>query len=144
MKLESNATIQIQKPIEEVFEGIVNPEKMTKYFISESSGRLETGKEVIWKFPEFENKYPIKEVKIENNSTISFVWDPETVVKITLEKLPDNSTIVRVNENGKELNENNLKWALENSGGWANCLACMKAYLEYGIQLRQGAYDFMR
>ncbi len=144
MKLESNATIQIQKPIEEVFEGIVNPEKMTKYFISESSGRLESGKEVIWKFPEFEDKFPIKEIKIENNSSISFVWDPETVVIITLEKLPDNSTIVRVNENGKELNDDNLKWALENSGGWANFLACMKAYLEYGIQLRKGAFEFMR
>jgi len=144
MRLESNATIQIQKPIEDVFEGIVNPEKMTKYFISESSGRLESGKEVIWKFPEFEDKYPVKEIKIENNSSISFVWDPETVVIITLEKLPDDSTIVRVNENGKELNEGNLKWALENSGGWANFLACMKAYLEYGIQLRKGAFEFMR
>ena len=51
---------------------------------------------------------------------------------MTLEKLPDNSTIVSVNENGKELNEDNLKWALENSGGWANFLACMKAFLEYG------------
>ncbi|SDB51451.1 Uncharacterized conserved protein YndB, AHSA1/START domain [Flavobacteriaceae bacterium MAR_2010_188] len=144
MKLESNAAIQIQKPIEEVFEGIVNPEKMTKYFISESSGRLETGKEVIWKFPEFEATFPIEEVKIVNNRSISFVWDPETVVIITLEKLQDNSTIVRVNENGKELNDDNLKWALENSGGWANFLACMKAYLEYGIQLRKGAFDFMR
>lgn len=144
MKLESNATIQIQKPVEEVFDGIVNPEKMTKYFISKSSGRLETGKEVIWKFPEFEEKFPIKEIKIEKNRSISFVWDPETIVKITLEKLPDNSTIVRVNENGKELNVTNLKWALENSGGWANFLACMKAYLEYGIQLRKGAFDFMR
>lgn len=144
MILESNATIQIQKSIEEVFEGIVNPEKMTKYFISESSGRLESGKEVIWKFPEFENKFPVKEIKIVNNSSISFVWDPETVVIITLEKLPDDSTIVRVNENGKELNDDNLKWALENSGGWANFLACMKAYLEYGIQLRKGAFEFMR
>ncbi|MEP3838921.1 MAG: SRPBCC domain-containing protein [Algibacter sp.] len=144
MRLESNAIIQIQKPVEEVFEGIVNPENMTKYFISESSGKLETGKEVIWKFPEFHDKFPVNEIKIDTNRTISFVWDPETVVKITLEKLPDNSTIVRVNENGKELNENNLKWALENSGGWANFLACMKAYLEYGIQLRKGAFDFMR
>ena len=144
MKLESNATIQIQKPIEEVFEGIVNPEKMTKYFISESSGRLETGKEVIWKFPEFEDKFPVKEINVKNNNSISFVWDPETIVKITLEKLPDNSTIVRVNENSKELSEENLKWAIENSGGWANFLACLKAYLEYGIQLRKGAFDFMR
>lgn len=144
MRLESNATIQIQKPIEEVFEGIVNPENMTKYFISESNGKLETGKDVIWKFPEFDDKFPVKEVKTETNRSISFVWDPDTVVNITLEKLPDNSTVVRVNENGKELNEENLKWALENSGGWANFLACLKAYLEYGIQLRKGAFDFMR
>ncbi|EWH10949.1 hypothetical protein KLA_16110 [Cellulophaga geojensis KL-A] len=144
MKLESNATIQIQKPIEVVFESIVNPEKMTKYFISESSGRLESGKEVIWKFPEFEDKFPTSEIKIVNNNSISFVWDPETVVIITLEELPDDNTIVRVNENGKELNDDNLKWALENSGGWANFLACLKAYLEYGILLRKGAFDFMR
>jgi len=52
--------------------------------------------------------------------------------------------VVRVKESGKEHNEDNLKWALENSGGWANFLACMKAYLEYGIQLRKGAFDFMR
>ncbi len=144
MKLDSNASIQIQKPIEEVFEGIVNPSQMTKYFISESSGRLESGKEVIWKFPEYEDRFPIKDIKILNNSSISFVWDPDTVVRITLEQLPDDSTIVRVNENGKEFNEGNLKWALENSGGWANFLACMKAYLEYGIQLRKGAFEFMR
>lgn len=144
MKLESNSAIQIQKPISEVFEGIVNPDKMTKYFISESNGRLETGKEVIWKFPEFEDRFPIKEIKIEVNQSISFVWDPETVVTICLEELSDKSTLVKVNETGKEFNEDNLKWALENSGGWANFLACMKAYLEYGIQLRKGAFDFMR
>ncbi|WP_179344904.1 SRPBCC domain-containing protein [Winogradskyella ursingii] len=144
MKLESNAAIQIQKPIEKVFEGIVNPDIMTKYFISESSGWLETGKELIWKFPEFEEKFPITEVKVENNKSISFVWDPETVVLITLKSLPDNTTLVRVNETGKVLTEDNLKWALENSGGWANFLACMKAYLEYGIQLRKGAFDYLR
>ena len=35
MKLESNAAIQIQKPISNVFEGIINPGIMTKYFINE-------------------------------------------------------------------------------------------------------------
>ncbi len=144
MRLESNAIIQIQKPVQEVYEGIINPEKMTQYFISESSGKMETGKELIWKFPEFDDRFPITEVLIETNQLISFVWDPETVVRITLEKLEDNSTIVRVYEGKKDLTDDNLKWALENSGGWANFLACMKAYLEYGIQLRKGAYDFMR
>ncbi len=144
MKLEPNAAIQIQKPASDVFEGIVNPDKMSKYFISEGSGRLETGREVIWKFPEFPDEFPVKEIKTETNRSISFVWDPETVVQITLEALADHSTVVSVKEGGKELNDRNLKWALENSGGWANFLACMKAYLEYGIQLRKGAFDFMR
>ena len=144
MRLESNTSIQIQKPIEVVFEGIINPEKMTNYFISESSGILQAGKEVIWKFPEFPDKFAIKEVKIETNRTISFVWDPETVVTISLEKLPDGSTLVSVNENGKEFNEDNLKWVLGNTQGWANFLACMKAYLEYGIQLRKGAFEFLK
>jgi uncharacterized protein YndB with AHSA1/START domain len=144
MILESKAAIQIQKPIKEVFEGIVNPDKMTNYFISKSNGRLETGSEVIWKFPEFEKQFLITHVKTDKYEAISFVWDPETTVNITLENMADGSTLVKVNEKGKEFNEDNLNWALENSGGWANFLACLKAYLEYGIQLRKGAFDFMR
>lgn len=144
MNLTAKATIQIQKPIEEVFEGIVNPEKMTKYFISKSSGRMETGKELIWEFPEFPESFPVKEIKVETNRSVSFVWDEETVVNVSLEALPDNSTLVKVTEGGKEYNEQNLQWVIGNTEGWANFLACMKAYLEYGIQLRKGAFDFMR
>ena len=144
MKLIAKATIQIQKPIGEVFEGIVNPEKMTMYFISESSGRLETGKELIWKFPEFPDECSVKKIKIETNRSVSFVWDEETIVNITLEAQPDKSTVVKVTEDGKILNKDNLKWVIGNTEGWANFLACMKAYLEYKIQLRKGAFDFMR
>lgn len=144
MKLKPKAALQIQKPINEVFEGIVNPEIMTKYFISESSGRLETGKEVVWKFPEFPEEFPVTQIEIEINRSISFVWDPETIVNITLENVDDKSTIVRASEGEKDLNEDNLKWAINNTAGWSNFLACMKAYLEYGVQLRKGSYDFMK
>lgn len=144
MTLEPNAFIQIQKPAAVVFDGILNPEKLTRYFISESSGRLETGKDLVWKFPEFPDKFPISEVQVDPFKSISFVWDPETRVTITLEKFNDDETIVRVKESGKSVNEANLQWAMQNSAGWANFLACMKAYLEYGIQLRKGAFEFMR
>ena len=144
MKLTSKAALQIQKPIDEVYEAIVNPSIMTKYFISESSGRLDSKKEIRWKFPEFKGTFPITNIKTDKNKNIAFVWDPETTVTITLKSLKDNSTLVKVNESGKELNENNIEWLVENSGGWSNFLACMKAYLEYGIQLRKGAFDFMK
>jgi uncharacterized protein YndB with AHSA1/START domain len=144
MNLIAKATIQIQKPIDEVFEGIVNPEKMTKYFISGSSGRLETGKELVWKFPEFPGEFPVKQIRVDANRSVSFVWDEETVVNISLEAQPDSSTIVRVTEDGKINNPDNIKWLTENTEGWANFLACMKAYLEYGIQLRKGAFDYIK
>lgn len=144
MKLVAKASIQVQKPIADVFEAIINPEKMTKYFISESSGKLETGKELHWKFPEFPDTCTIQEIKIETNRLISFVWDKGTIVNILLEAQEDQSTVVKVTEDGKAYTEENLKWVIGNTEGWANFLACMKAYLEYGIQLRKGAFDFMR
>ncbi|MBX0334458.1 SRPBCC domain-containing protein [Pontibacter sp. HSC-14F20] len=144
MDLIAKATIQIQKPVDEVFEGIVNPEKMTNYFISESSGRMETGAELTWQFPEFPDAFAVKVIKAEANRLVSFNWDEESTVNIVLEAQPDQSTVVSVTEGGKPYNEENLKWLIGNTEGWANFLACMKAYLEYGIQLRKGAFDFMR
>lgn len=144
MKLTAKATLQIQKPINEVFEAIVNPEKMTKYFISESSGRMETGKELTWEFGDFPGKFPVKIAEVQLNKSVSFVWDEETVVNITLEDQPDKSTVVKVTEGEKELNEKNLKWLTDNTFGWTNFLDCMKAYLEYGINLRKGAFDYVK
>ncbi len=144
MKLTINARIQIQRPINKVFESIVNPDKMKHYFIREGSDRLEQGKEVICKWREFPEEFSVNVVKIVENKEVSFIWDSETVVNISLEEQSDRSVVVQVVEGDKELNENNLKWYGGNSEGWANFLACMKAYLEYGINLRLGAFDFMK
>ncbi|MFA7617184.1 MAG: SRPBCC domain-containing protein [Weeksellaceae bacterium] len=144
MKLTAKASLQIQKPVEEVFEAIVNPEIMSKYFISESSGRMETGKELFWEFGDFPGKFPVKVTEVRPNSSVSFVWDDETIVRIILEEQTDKSTVVKITEGEKELNEKNLEWCLSNTFGWANFLDCMKACLEYGINLRKGAFDFMR
>ncbi len=143
--LSPKAAIQIQKPASEVFEAIVDPEKMKNYFIAYGTGKLETGSEVKWKFPEFPDYYPVSKIKIEQHKFISFVWDPETLVEITLDPLPDDSTVVRVVEKSfKETNSQTISWAIENASGWGNFLASLKAYLEYGIQLRKGAFEFMR
>lgn len=144
MRLIAQATIQIQKPASEVFEGIVNPENMVKYFISESNGRMETGKKLVWKFPEFPDEFPVWNIRIEPDRLVVFTWDEETEVRISLEPQADDSTVVKVTEGDKAFSDPNLKWLIGNTEGWANFLACLKAYLEYGIQLRKGAFDFMK
>ena len=32
---------------------------------------------------------------------------------------------------------------MANTEGWANFLASLKAWMEYGVNLRRGAFDFM-
>lgn len=144
MKLTARVSLQIQKPVEEVFEAIVNPQIMTKYFISESSGRMETGKELFWEFGDFPGKFPVKVTEVQSDSMVSFVWDEETIVRIILEEQTDKSTVVTITEGEKELSEKNLEWLIGNTFGWGNFLDCMNAYLEYGINLRKGAFDFMK
>ena len=146
-RLEINVALQISKPIDVVFEAIVNPDKMTNYFISKSSGLMEEGKELIWNFPEFNADYPIRVGKIENNKYISYYWEvneEELFVEISLESQKNGSTLVSVSEKSMLNNEEGLKWLSGNSFGWSNFLACLKAYLEYNINLRKGAFDFMR
>lgn len=143
MKLTAKATLQVQKPIDEVFEAIVNPNIITQYFISKSSGRMEAGNKLQWEFADFPGQFPVKIIDIVPNTFVSFVWDEETIVKINLKELADKSTVVSITEGEKELNESNLEWLIGNTFGWGNFLDCMKAYLEYGIHLRRGAFDYM-
>ena len=143
-KLMVEASIQIQKPPHTVYEAIVDPEKMSNYFISKGSARLETGKTIMWRFPEFDLEFPVRVEKTLQDQYVSFHWDvdgEELLVEITLTPR-DDSTVVNVTEKSRTLDEAGLKWLKGNTEGWANCLACLKAYLEYGVNLRKGAFDY--
>jgi uncharacterized protein YndB with AHSA1/START domain len=146
-KLTINLAMQIQKPINEVFEAIILPEKMSNYFISQSNGIMEEGKNLIWKFPEFDFDCPIRVGKIEKDKYISYYWmmdDLELFVEIVVTEKENNSTLVSISEGSRTNDAAGIKWLSGNSFGWSNFLACLKAYLEYGINLRKGAFDFMK
>ena len=144
MLLTAKASIQILKPIHGVFDAIVNPDHLTKYFISNSSGPILAGKELTWEFGDFPGPFPVKVVEVQTNELISFVWDPETQVDIRLKANGPDKTIVNISEGAKELNDENLQWLISNTGGWSNFLDCLKAYLEHGIRLRNGAFDHLK
>lgn len=145
--LEIKTALQISEAQKTVFDAIVDPSNMSHYFISESSGRMEEGKIINWKFPEFEEAFPVKILKIVPNEFISFEWDgakgQKLKVEIRLEKMEGPSTLVRVTEGKMEADAAGIHWYGQNTEGWANFLASLKAYVEYGINLRKGAFDFM-
>ena len=144
-KLWITASLKVLKPAHEVFEAIVDPAKMSNYFISSSTGRMEEGKTLTWQFPEFDMKFPVKVDRIVNDELISYRWDDldgtETQVEINLKKMEGESCIVTVTEKSRDNNEEGINWLRRNTEGWANFLACLKAWMEYGINLRKGAFD---
>lgn len=145
-QLEIKVELQVSKPAEEVFEAIVDPAKMSNYFISKGSGRMEDGREIIWKFPEFKFEFPVRVKETRNSEYVSFYWDiedKELLVEITLKSLGKDKTLVTVTEKGMQNDEKGVKWLQGNTAGWANFLACLKAWLEYGINLRKGAFDYL-
>ena len=145
--LEIKTAIQILKPVDEVFEAIVNPTKMSNYFISKSSGRMEEGVQLKWQFPEFDMEFPIRVGKVEKDKYISYYWEVDGIdllVEIKLTSGNSTATIVTITEKSRKNDEGGIKWLKGNTEGWANFLACLKAYLEYGINLRKGAFDFKK
>jgi uncharacterized protein YndB with AHSA1/START domain len=143
--LTIKASLKVLKSPHEVYEAIVDPGKMTNYFISKSSGRMEAGKELTWEFPEMDMRFPVQVEKTEQDRFISFSWiDPEenkTLVEITLKPVNTNETFVSVTEGSRPADEKGIEWYGRNTEGWANFLACLKAWIEYGIHLRKGAFD---
>lgn len=144
-RLEIKAGLQILKPANEVFLAIVDPYKMKNYFISSSTGVMKEGERLTWKFPEMDIEFPVTIGKIEKDKYVSFYWDgamdgEQTFVEMNLQAVADDITFVSVTEKSKTNNEAGIKWLKSNTEGWANFLACMKAWLEYGVHLRKGAF----
>lgn len=145
-KITAKASIQIQQPAQKVFNAIISAQGMRNYFIASATGNLETNKTVEWKFPEFDEVFPVIGKEIKPNEYISFDWsggEEGKLVELFLTEQADGSTVVKVEEHEMQKTDEGIKQMMQQTEGWANFLACLKAYLDHGINLRKGAFTFM-
>jgi len=142
--LTARAALQINRPLPDVFEAVVNPQEMTNYFIAKSSGRMVQGATLQWGFPEFDAEFPVRIGSVEQDKKVVFYWDhagKEHEVTILFFAYKD-ATVVKITETGEPITDDGINWAVGNTEGWAGFLLSMKAWLEYGIHLRNGAYTW--
>lgn len=150
MELKFTVSGRIAKPVAEVFEAVVNPEALSRYFTTGGAkGRMETGATVYWDFHDVPGEFPVEVVEAEPNRRIVFRWAadddtaPEgydTTVTMEFEALEDGRTLVTISEEGWHQTEGGLKASYGNCNGWMQVLCSLKAYLEHGIILRDGMY----
>ena len=112
---------------------------MSRYFISWGSGHLDAGNPVIWKWDDVGAQLTITPQEVETNRSVSFLWSAsgtETRVVIQLDQDGADETVVKVSDSGWPRDAQGTARCLEAMQGWMHMLCCLKAYLEYGINLR--------
>lgn len=142
MELKFQVQQRIQKPVAEVFDAVVNPKKLSGYFIEKASGPLAEGATVSWKFPEFPIEFDVVVRQVSQDERLVFEWPAEggypTRVEMVFKPLDARSTLVQVSESGWKEDADGLKASYGNCSGWMHMVMCLKAWLEYGINLRAG------
>lgn len=138
--MEVKVQEKIHQPVSAVFEGIADPQKLSSYFTTSASGRIEEGKTVIWSWADYNAELAVEIQKVIPNQLIVFAWSAsgiKTRVEIAFKPINANSTLVQVTESSWNLDEEGVKRALEQCKGWTHMLLCLKGFLEFHINLRR-------
>ncbi|MCM3745231.1 SRPBCC family protein [Sporosarcina luteola] len=132
METTITTKMKIHKPASEVFEAIVDPEKMGSYWFSSGTSRVEQDKTITWKYEEYGAEGDIEVLKVEENKEIVFTWG-ETTVTMTFYETA-GSTIMEVTESGLKADDSEIvNKMMDQKEGWVYMLTCLKGYLENGI-----------
>jgi uncharacterized protein YndB with AHSA1/START domain len=149
MDLKFKVSGRISRPVHEVFEAVADPAKLSGYFTTGGAkGRLKTGATVTWDFHDFPGAFPVHVVEVVPDRRIVLKWEGESVeaddrlttVTMTFEEIDGGRTLVTISEEGWRQDEGGLRASYGNCQGWMQMLCGMKAYVEHGINLREGMF----
>ncbi len=154
MELKFTVGGRISKPVSEVFEAVVNPDHLSRFFTTGGAkGRIESGAVVTWDFHDFPGAFPVHVVEVEKDKRIVLRWDAaektaepdksgarRTTVEMTFAPLGIDRTLVRISEYGWSPTADGLKASYGNCEGWTGMLCAMKVWLEHNLNLRDGFY----
>lgn len=149
-ELSFTVTGRISRPVTEAYEAVADPDRLSQYFTTGGAvGRLETGVEARWDFADFPGAFSVEIVEAVAPQRIVLRWDGESVadetgtttVTFTFAPLDgDTRTLVSITESSWQPTREGAQNAFGNCMGWTGMLAAMKAWVEHGINLREGFY----
>ncbi|MDG2524077.1 SRPBCC domain-containing protein [Stenotrophomonas sp. HITSZ_GD] len=142
----------IGQPVVRVYEAVADPDQLARYFTTGGArGRLVSGATVWWDFHDFPGEFPVQVIEATPPERIVLEWDsnepvPEgeaprrTRVTFAFDATDDGRTRVEISESGWAGTDTGFRASYGNCMGWSQMLCALKAWLEYGINLREGMY----
>ena len=143
MKPKFQVQLKIQKPVAEVFDAVVDPKKISGYFVQNASAPLVAGTTVKWRFAEVPGEHDVVVREVVQNERLVLEWGASeggynTRIEMAFKPLDAGNTMVQVSEAGWRDDAKSIANSYGNAGGWMHMMLCLKGYLEYGINLRAG------
>jgi uncharacterized protein YndB with AHSA1/START domain len=159
MELKFRVGARVSRPVDEVYEAVADPAKLSAYFTTGGAiGRIESGKTVTWDFHDYPGAFPVEVIEAVPNEKIVLRWqasegeapnveggemapaDYTTQVTITFTPIEENRTLVEIAEEGWRENQRALQASYGNCQGWSQMLCALKVWIEHGINLRADMY----
>lgn len=120
----------IRRPAGEVFDAFVNPETLSKFWLSKSSGPLRLGETVQWEFRVPGATVETTATLFEPDQHLKVNWSDGSTVEWTFTDWEGEGTIVEIVNSGYK--ENPMETALESTQGFTIVLCDLKLFLESG------------
>jgi len=99
----AKAEMLIRKPVNEVYEGFVNPAHTRKFWFTKSTGRLEVGKRIHWEGEMYGVSTAVDVMILDPNKRILIAWDVDekpTIVEWTFTPRVNDTTFVSIINSG--------------------------------------------
>lgn len=134
----AEAGMLIRKSAAEVFEAFVDPAITSRFWFTQSSGRLEPGATVRWDWAMYGVSARVVVKAIEPDRRIVVEWSGEEATTVEWRFTPhgDGATFVAITNAGfRGDGDAIVRRAIEATEGFSLVLAGLKAWLEQGIAL---------
>jgi len=150
MSVSFQVAARIVRPVSDVFDAVVNPDRLSAYFTTGgASGPLTEGTRVSWSFHDFPGPVEVRVAEVVKDSKLVLHWsardaDPsdgrQTTITMDFLALEDGRTLVTIREEGWLETAKGREISYDNCEGWTQMLCSLKAWLEHGVNLREGYY----
>ncbi len=139
MDLKYEIGVTVKKPVKAVFEAVAKGSTLSRYFPDASTGDLASGAAVRWTFRDGDS-IDVKVTKFVPDERIEISWrgakvkyDVQAAIQFDEHR---KGTRVSVFESGWHEDQAGVTGSYEHCAGWMHMLQCLKAWVEFGIDLR--------
>ena len=136
---EATASMLIRRPVDRVFDAIVNPAVTTRFWFTKSSGKLEKGARVQWDWEMYGVSAQVHVVAVEPQQRIVVEWSsmgqPATTVEWQFAPRAQGTYVTVTNRGFRGTTDEIVRAVIDSTSGFSFHLAGLKALLEHDLEL---------